>query len=489
VAYFQATGKRQMLDVMGRYVALIDRTFGPGPDQKHGYCGHEEIEMALFKLHRVTGDPRHLALAAYFINERGRHYEGKNYFDTEALIRKDPNKESFAVPAYFQAATPVRDQQTAEGHAVRAMYLFCGMADLALEANDQTLVEPLLRLWSNVTQRRMYVTGGVGSAAHGERFTSDYDLPNESAYAETCAAIGLIFWAHRMALLQAEGRYFDVLEQALYNGALAGIALDGKKFFYVNLLESRGGHHRQAWFGCACCPPNIARLLASLSGYLYAVDEQGVYVNLYASSATTVTLGNSAVKLEQTTNYPWDGMVRLAVTPAAAGSAFDVRMRLPAWCRQPALKVNGQVVKIDAQRGYACLHRQWQPGDVVELTLPMPVERLEAHPAVAADCGRVALQRGPLIYCVEGLDNGANLNDLLLPREARFDAVHDASLLGGVTVLKTSALRRDPGAWGDELYKAASTTCVPQSVTAIPYYAWDNRDAGEMLVWLCQGAC
>jgi DUF1680 family protein len=487
VAYFQATGKRKMLEVLCRYVDHIAATFGTEPGKKRGYCGHEEIELALVKLYHVTRDPKHLALAKYFIFERGQRPGGKHYFAQEAEARGEGSKKNWTGLEYYQADMPVREQTTAEGHAVRAMYLYCGMTDLALETQDPTLTEPLQALWQNVTGRRMYITGGVGSAHHGERFTTDYDLPNETAYCETCAAIGLAFWAQGMGRLTGEGHYIDVLERAIYNGALAGISLDGKKFFYVNPLESRGNHHRRDWFDCACCPPNIARLLASLSGYVYSTSAEGLYVHLYASTRASVELGGQTVQVEQATQYPWHEQIRLTISPERP-AVFAVRLRKPGWCRTATVKVNGKPAETTTDKGYLVLQRTWKQGDAIELKLAMPVERLEASPAVGSDCGRVALQRGPLVYCVEEVDNGGQLNDLALEPAEQFKVRHEPGLLGGVTVLAAEATRRDDAAWGTELYRTANDTPRKKvGIIAVPYYAWDNRAAGEMLVWLRQG--
>jgi len=500
VVYYQGTGNRTLLDVLCRYADYIASVFGPEPGQKRGYPGHEEIELALVKLYRATGERRYLNLARFFIDERGQQ---PHYYDIEARERgEDPGAWRLGRYDYNQSHRPVREQEAAEGHAVRAMYLFSGMADVAAETGDETLLAACRRLWENVTTRRMYVTGGVGSAATGERFTYDYDLPNDLAYAETCAAIGLVFWAHRMAQLEADARYADVMERALYNGVLSGVSLDGKRFFYANPLEvdpvamegrsdlyrsSVVTPERQEWFGCACCPPNLARLLASLGGYAYSVDEEArsAYVHLYMGGRASLSFGGHPLELEQTTRYPWEGEVRIAVRTEGE-MPFALAVRVPGWCRGASLAVNERPLDVSSilRRGYAWIERTWREGDVVTLRLPMPVERIEAHPAVHDDAGRVALQRGPMVYCLEQADNGPHLRDLALPRDARLEATYDADLLGGVVVIRGQGRRRDITAWRGHLYRPAGSATRSLTVTAIPYYAWANRGPGEMLVWI-----
>ncbi|MCD6520145.1 MAG: glycoside hydrolase family 127 protein [Anaerolineae bacterium] len=498
VAYYEATGKRKLLDVLCRYADHIATVFGPGPGQKRGYPGHEEIELALVKLYRVTGKKRYLDLAKFFIDERGRL---PHYFDLEARERgEDPKAFDLGKYDYNQSHLPVREQTTAEGHAVRAMYLYSGMADVAAETGDRELFRACERLWENVTERRMYITGGVGSSANGERFTYDYDLPNDLAYAETCAAIGLVFWAQRMLQFEGDGRYADVLERALYNGVLSGVSLDGKRFFYANPLEVDPQAYlcrpdlyrpqamaptRQEWFGCACCPPNLARLLASLGGYVYSQGKGELYVHLYVGGSAEIPLDGQVVHLSQETRYPWEGSVRIALR-LPSEMRFTLALRIPSWAEKANLWVNGQVVELEplVQRGYARVKRLWQDGDVVELDLPMPVMRMEAHPAVRDDCGRVALQRGPLVYCFEEVDNGPYLADLALSREATLRSRYMEDLLGGVVVIEGTARRRVLTGWEHQLYRPAWSQMREVPFLAIPYYAWANRDVGEMLVWI-----
>ena len=483
VAHHRATGKRILLDVVLRQVDLVTRLFGPAAGQKRGYCGHPEIELALIKLYRLTGDRRHLELASYFVDERGSQ---PHYFDIEARARgADPADYWFGTYEYNQSHMPVRQQDRVVGHAVRAMYLYCAMADLAAEKQDESLLEACRRLWADLTGKRLYVTGGLGPSASNEGFTTDYDLPNETAYAETCAAVGLVFWGHRMALLEGDGRYGDAMEQALYNGALSGLSLDGERYFYENPLASRGDHHRWIWHRCPCCPPNIARLVASLGGYMYSHAPGELAVHLYAESAARLDVDGVPVTVHQVTQYPWDGAVALGIDPQAPAE-FTLCLRLPGWCRAPAIAVNGQSVSLAdvAARGYARLQRKWQAGDRVTLDLPMPVERLYAHPGIRADQGRVALRRGPVVYCVEAVDAAAPPHLLALPRGEALSVRHEADLLGGVATLSGTALALEQA--GDALYRTEPQRRVPVPFRAVPYHSWDHRAPGEMVVWLLE---
>jgi uncharacterized protein len=486
VAHFDATGKRTMLDVLCRYADYIGQVFGVGEEQKRGYCGHEEIELALMKLARATGQQKYADLAKYFIDERGQQ---PHYFDLEAVARgEDPKKFYFKTYDYNQSHKPVREQTVVEGHAVRAMYLYCGMTDVAAAYNDKELLKAAHALWKDVTTKKLYLTGGIGPSRHNEGFTSDYDMPNETAYCETCAAVALAFWAQRLALLEPDGRYTDVMERCLYNGSISGVSLDGTKFFYVNPLQSSGSHHRQAWFGCACCPPNLARLLASLGEYVYSTNKDSLYVHLYTASESTLSVGDDKVMIKQTTQYPWDGKVTLKLT-GVPKKAMTLALRIPGWCEGAKLRVAGKnvVLKPVMKKGYATIKRMWAEGDEVTLDLPMPVVRIEARPEVKADTARVALQRGPVVYCLEAADNGAGLDELMLSAKTKLSVKHEAKLLGGVTVISGKAARRSGPKWGEELYRPATSKKVEQSFRAVPYYAWDNRKAGEMLVWLREG--
>ncbi|MBU0639814.1 MAG: glycoside hydrolase family 127 protein [Planctomycetes bacterium] len=463
VAHYQATGKRTLLDVAIRFADLIDSLFGP--DKRHDVPGHEEIELALVKLYGVTGEARYLKLAQFFLEQRGRAEGRRLYGD------------------YCQDHLPLAQQTEIAGHAVRAMYLYSGVADVAALTGDDEMITMMERIWRDVVERKMYITGGIGPSAHNEGFTVAYDLPNDSAYAETCASIGMVLWNQRLSLLHADARYVDVLERALYNGLLSGIALDGEKYFYVNPLASRGTHHRREWYSCACCPTNIVRFLPSVGGYVYAHTDDAVYVNLYVAGEAKIALRDAEVSIKQETRYPWDGAVRLTLTPTAP-LEYDVYVRIPGWCEGARLRVNGAPIpEPQVVKGYTRVSCHRRRSDVIELDLPMPIRRIEAHPRVPADSGRVALQRGPLVYCLEGVDNAGGVLNLALPREAELTVEHRADLLGGVTVIRGPALAVEPTAWDNRLYRPAVVT-RPVEFVAVPYYAWDNRAAGEMAVWL-----
>jgi DUF1680 family protein len=448
VAHYQATGKKTFLNVATKLADHLDATFGP--DKRHEVCGHEEIELALLKLGQATGEARYLKLAEFFLNMRGNKAQRTRLFG-----------------AYAQDHIPVRQQREIVGHAVRAMYLYAAVADMASFTGDEGFVETMRSIWHDVVHRKMYITAGIGARHEGEAFGEAYELPNDKAYCETCAAIGLAFWAHRLNLLHCDGQYVDVLERAIYNGILSGIALDGQHFFYVNPLASGGKHHRQPFFGCACCPSNVVRFVPSIPGYVYAQNDAGIAVNLYATGTATMARGPRKVRMSQETRYPWDGGVKIRIEPEQAAE-FDLALRIPAWCEGAKIAVNGQPIeRPDVRQGYARLHRTWQRGDVVQLDLPMPVQRIEAHPLVKADAGRVAIQRGPIVYCFEAVDNGGPVKDIVLARDAKFTVEHKPDLLGGVTVVR--GLDRNG-----------------RTVTAVPYYAWDHRQPGEMVVWARQ---
>lgn len=493
VAHYQATGKRTLLDPLCRYADHIGRVFGRGPGQKPGYCGHEEIELALMKLYHATGELRYLELSQYFVDERGAR---PHFFDIETMeLRKQGKKHFFARHLetgehkfdyrYNQSHLPVREQTEVGGHAVRAMYLFSAMADLAGELGDSTLLAACERLWENLCLRRMYITGGIGNARSNEGFTFDYDLPNETAYAETCAAVGLVFWNHRLLQLTCDGRYADGMERALYNGVISGISLDGRSFFYENPLASLGNHHRQPWFDCACCPPNVARLLASLGGYMYAVSEEDLAVHLYISGQARINWRGQQMRIEQQTRYPWDGQVTLRLG-LERPETFGLKLHIPGWCRAAKVRVNGQAAGQDGlvERGYLRLLREWQPGDVVELELAMPVERVYANPNVRQNTGRVALQRGPVVYCLEAVDHQAPLNHVVIPRGAEFTVRFEPNLLDGVSVITGTGCAADEEDWQGELYRTRPPEQRETLVTAIPYFAWDNRSPGAMQVWI-----
>lgn len=486
VAHYHATGKRSLLDVVCRYADYIASVFGRGQNQKPGYPGHPEIELALVKLYHATGEQRYLDLSRYFVDERGRQ---PHYYDQEARERgEDPAAFWAKSYKYNQSHLPVYEQQEVVGHAVRAVYLYSAMVDLAAEDGNTSLFEVCQRLWRHLTTKRMYVMGGIGTSKQNEGFTSDYDLPNESAYAETCAAIGLIFWAQRMLQLDLDRRYADILELALYNAVISGVSLDGEAFFYDNPLASDGGHHRQPWFTCPCCPPNLARLLASLGQYVYAQSDIDAVVHLYVQGSGQFDLGGQTVTLEQATNYPWDGAVVLRVK-LDQPATFGVRLRIPGWCAAPRLAVNGELVDVaSVEHGYVRIEREWQDGDEVTLDLPMPVERVYAHPAVAADAGHVALQRGPIVYCLEQADNAVPLHYIVLPETTELNHQFEPALLNGVVAITGSAAAVDDSDWEDTLYRTAAPTTRQYGITAIPYYAWDHREPGAMRVWIRSGA-
>ncbi|MBZ9983181.1 MULTISPECIES: glycoside hydrolase family 127 protein [unclassified Mesorhizobium] len=486
VAYYQATGKRKLLDVMCRYADHIASVLGPEPRKKKGYCGHEEIELALVKLARVTGENKYMELAKYFIDQRGQQ---PHYFDEEARARgTDPKAYHFKTYEYSQSHIPVREQDKVVGHAVRAMYLYSGMADIATEYGDDSLRVALDRLWDDLTSKNLYITGGLGPSAHNEGFTSDFDLPNESAYAETCAAVGLVFWASRMLGMGPNARYADIMERALYNGSISGLSLDGSLFFYENPLESRGRHNRWKWHRCPCCPPNIGRMVASIGSYFYSLADDALAVHLYGDSTARFDIAGVPVALTQASRYPWDGAVAITIEPQAP-VAFTLHLRVPAWSAGAALKVNGETVKLEdvTSDGYAAIRRTWKKGDSVRLDLEMPIERLYANPQVRQDAGRVALSRGPLIYCVEATDNDGSLHRIALPRTASIEAHDEPDLLGGVVALSTTALADTDEGWQNGLYRTDPPAARQTRLTAIPYFAWDNREPGEMLVWLRDG--
>lgn len=481
VAHFQATGKRSLLDAACRYADYIATVFGVDEGQRRGYPGHEEIELALVKLHHATGEARYLHLARYFVEERGRR---PHYFDEEALARGEQPADFWATTYdYNQSHLPVREQQEVVGHAVRAMYLLSAVADLARELDDPGLQETCERLWRHLVSKRLYVTGALGASSANEGFTTDYDLPNLAAYAETCAAIGLLLWNYRMLLLDVQSRYADVLELALYNGVLSGVSFDGTSFFYVNPLESNGTYHRQPWYKCACCPPNLARLLLSLGQYVSTVSEDEIIVHLYVQSTTTIELKTGKVTLHQQTDYPWDGTVHFAVE-VAEPSEFGLNLRIPGWCKEASLTVAGEEIPLELRNGYAHVYRRWSAGDSLVLHLAMPVERVYAHPAVRATAGSVALQRGPLVYCLEAVDHAAPLHQLRLSRHAPLSAHFSAQVLHGVTLITGTASALVTADWSDTLYRTTPPRTSEQTLTAIPYYAWGHREAGAMRVWI-----
>jgi hypothetical protein len=490
VAYYEATGKTKFLDVMKRYADHLVKTFGPGPGQLVAYDGHPEIELALHKLADATGDERYRALTRFFVDERGKH---SDVIDRTKIIAWPQDDSLWNRRDYYQDHLPVREQLTAEGHSVRAMYLYTAMADQMRRDGDKTLEPALTSLWDNVVLHHMYVTGGLGSQATGERFTLDDDLPADTAYTETCAAIGLVIWAWRMTLADTDRRYADVLERSLYNGSLSGISLDGTRYFYVNPLEvtprvarfRRDHEHvktrRVEWFGCACCPPNIARTIASFAQYQYSASPRGLWAHQFAQGTAEVALPGGVVSVEQTTNYPWDGKVVFTLKAVPAGEPWSFFVRVPAWCASPTLSVNGQAVPLALEKGYAVLTRPWKAGDTVTLNLPMEVRLLRSHPRVRESFGKVAVQRGPLVFCAEQADNGPDLHTLVLTgAEATVEAAPD--LGAGALRLRMKAERVEARA--ADLYSAEAPVVRAAEAVLVPYHLWGNRGEGEMRVWL-----
>jgi DUF1680 family protein len=474
VAYFKATGKKGLLKVALKSADLVASVFGPG--RRHGTPGHQEIEIGLVKLYRLTGKKKYLDLARFFLDERGNAKDRKLY------------------GPYSQDDKPVVDQSEAVGHAVRAMYMYSGMADVGVLAGIPAYLEALDRLWEDVVYKKMYLTGGIGAAGSIEGFGPAYELPNAEAYCETCASIGLILWNERMFLLDGDAKYIDVLERTLYNGFLSGVGLSGDRFFYPNPLESRGKNGRSPWFNCACCPSNVTRFVPQIPSYIYAVRGDSLYVNLYVASEADVGLNGRQIHVRQDTLYPWDGEVKIAVTPDSPAD-FEVAVRIPGWAQgRPVpgdlyagldkdtatveVRLNGDIVPFSPSRGYLKIRRTWKAGDTVEVALPMSILRMVANPAVKADAGRVAVERGPLVFCAEWPDNGGRVENLVLPDNAALSADKRADLLGGVTVIDSEAEALfDPGRGRPPLEKK-------QPLVLIPYYAWAHRGQGEMMVWL-----
>jgi DUF1680 family protein len=499
VAYFEATGKRKLLDVVSLFADYIDTVFGKEPGKIRGYDGHQEIELALVKLYHATGNEKYLKLSQYFLDERGQ----QPYFYDEEWEKRGKNNHwpfSFMVndKAYSQAHLPVREQDTAVGHAVRLVYMCSGMADVAAETGDLGLLEACRKLWNNIVTRQMYVTGGIGAMAHKEAFTVDYDLPNDTVYAETCASIGLIFFAQRMLRLEPKSKYADVMERALYNTVVSGMSRDGKSFFYVNPLEVNptacGKNHnydhikpeRQGWFGCACCPPNVARLLASLGQYIYSLNDRTIFTHLYIGGQAEFELDGQSVIIDQESQLPWEGSVQFKIT-VGQKTDFTLALRIPDWCDGSVVTLNGEdiTLKVNVIDGYALVKNNWENGDVVYLTLPMNVSRMKGHPLVRQTAGKVALQRGPLVYCLEEADNGNNLHQIILPKQAEFKVSYDPQTVGGLETITVEAERQVTRDWGEELYRREAVVRSEQvDVTFIPYYAWANRGVGEMQVWV-----
>ncbi|ADW72692.1 MULTISPECIES: glycoside hydrolase family 127 protein [Rahnella] len=504
VAYAQATGKTRLLEIVCKLADHIADVFGPGEQQLHGYPGHPEIELALMRLYEQTAETRYLELTRYFVEQRGTQ---PHFYDIEYEKRGKTSHWNTYGPAwmvkdkaYSQAHVPVALQTTAIGHAVRFVYLYAGVAHLARLSQDQEKREVCQRLWENMTQRQMYITGSIGSQSSGEAFSSDYDLPNDTAYTETCASIGLMMFANRMLQMDSDSRYADVMERALYNTVLAGMALDGKHFFYVNPLEvhpkSIPFNHiydhvkpvRQRWFGCACCPPNIARLLASLGHYIYTQRPDGVDINLYIGSDVEATIGGKALRLKQSGGYPWAEGVLIEIDTDQPLEA-TLALRLPDWCVSPQVTLNGNPLELTSltQRGYLRLTQEWQKGDRIEMMLPMPVMRVKGNALLRHVAGKVAVQRGPLVYCLEQADNGSELHNIRLPGDAQFRLISGSGLFAGKTLLQTQGERRTSVQASQQplyRYNPPAQQTVPQTITFVPYFTWANRGEGEMRVWV-----
>lgn len=495
VAYYKATGKRKFLDVMIRYVSHIQKRFGCEDGKLRGYPGHEELELALVKLYEETGDEEHLKLAKFFIDERGQK---PSFFDDEA--KKDGRGPAWGHSvhengAYYQAHKPVREQKEARGHAVRACYLYSGMADVARETEDESLKTACETLYKNITRRQLYITGQVGQSAFGEAFSFDYDLPGDLVYGETCASIALMFFAHRMLRLSPKGEYGDLMDKLIYNGTISGMNLEGDRFFYVNPLESwpernmknqQFAHvksERQKWFGCACCPPNLARLVCSLPGYVYHTKGDTVYFALYTSSKADIPLENGTAAFTVKTGYPWDGKVIVNVEKAFSG--MTLALRLPAWVKTYKLNINGKYAKTHMMDGYLYIQNALNPGDEIVFDMDMPVMVMRANPRVRATAGKIALVRGPVVYCLEEADNGFDLHTVSVPAEQNMEYRFDTELLNGVGTIRAEAFREINSGWDDnELYADHAPEKVPCSVMFVPYYAWNNRGTGEMTVWV-----
>jgi DUF1680 family protein len=488
-AHYLATGEKNLLNIALKNADLVCSVFGPAPEQKKVAPGHEVIEMGLVKLYRITGNIKYLETAKFFIEQRG-HYDG---YDAKS---KDPWKNG----SYWQDDKPVVDQYEAEGHAVRAGYLYSAMADVAALTGDKQLLNAIDKIWENEVSKKIYVQGGVGAKGDGERFGDNYELPNATAYNETCAAIANVFFNERMFMLHGDSKYIDVLEKTLYNGLISGVGMDGKSFFYTNAMQIKNSFshgdmevERSGWFPCSCCPTNVVRLLPSVPGYEYAQKDNDVYVNLFISGGVSLMINNKPVQIEQQNNYPWDGGLNFNIIPKSP-LAFNLLIRIPGWVQNEAIpsdlykfantfvkkveiKINGQPVEYTMQNGYAVISKTWKKGDVVEVNLPMEVRRVIANENIKDDIGKVALQRGPLIYCAEWADNNGKAGNIIIPDNASFATEYKPDLLNGIVVLKANVPIVVVNNDGNNV------STVNSSFTAIPYYAWAHRGKGEMMVW------
>ena len=472
IAHYQSTGKRNFLDIAIKYADCASRAIGNNPGQLTIVSGHQIAEMALCKLYVLTGEIRYLDLAKFLLDKRG-------YTD-----RKEE---------YSQSHKPVIEQDEAVGHAVRAAYMYTGMADVAALTGDTSYIHAIDRIWSNIVNKKLYITGGIGANGNGEAFGKNYELPNMSAYCETCAAIGNVYMNFRLFLLHGDAKYFDVLERTLYNGLISGVSLDGGGFFYPNPLESIGQHQRQPWFGCACCPSNICRFIPSVPGYIYAVNNSDVYVNLFIANHSVLKVNGKSVKLKQSTNYPWTGNVNLEVSPKSKQN-FTLKIRIPGWVTGSVVpgnlysytdkktlaytvKVNGKEVTSSIEKGYFSIQRAWKKGDNVEVHFDMEARTVKANAAVEADRGKIAVERGPIVYCAEWPDNDFNIFSIIMNKKPEFKIETKPDLLYGINTIQTDAQSMSYDTQGKLIIKEVK-------LNMIPYYAWAHRGSGNMAVWL-----
>lgn len=490
VAHYQATNDPFLLNALTRYADYIASVFGTEPGKKRGYCGHPEIELALMKIYDTTKQRKYFDLAKYFVDERG---QDPLFFIEEAKLRGEKISSDFMAEikkmVYYQAELPIREQDEIQGHAVRACYLYAGVTDVARESKDETLFMASKRLWEDCTLKKMYITGGIGTSRHNEGFTTAYDLPNDTAYCETCAAIALVFWSQRMLQIDCDSRYADIIERAIYNAILSGVSLDGNRFFYENPLEAnleKKTVERHDWFGCSCCPNNLSRLISTIGGYLYSLDDHSIYIHQFIQSKGEINYEKQSIQIVQETNYPWDGKVKIILNPQQPVN-FTLKIRIPGWCQSFKLNLNAKPIEqgdVPIEKGYLAIKSQWKQGDFIEMVFNMPVERMYAHPKIIFDSGKVALQRGPLIYCLEGADNEEGLGEYILPQSSHLTAHFDPSLLGGVMIVEGKAIKRDPRDWENVAYRTQADSYHDVKLTAIPYYSWANRGKHEMIVWI-----
>lgn len=468
VVHHRVTGERKLLDVAIRFADHIDDTFGI--NKRIGVPGHPEIEMALVELYRETGDKKYLKLATFFLDQRGK---GITVRGLSPRIRIDH--------------LPFRDLDEVVGHVVRSLYLNCGAADIYAETSDEAIYMALEKLWNNMVSKRMYITGGVGSRYEGESFGDDYELPNRRAYSETCASIANIMWNWRMLLLTGQGRFADVMELALYNGMLSGISLDGEAYFYINPLSDRGNHRRNKWFTCACCPPNIARTLTSLPGYIYSKSSEGLWVHLYTSNKAVISFDTGKVEIVQDTNYPWEGIIHMKISTDIQ-KPFSIFLRTPSWAEGMDLEVQGGKVKPKVKDGYAEVYRSWEGKTEIMISIPMETNFIKSYPHVMNNFGKIAIKRGPIIYCIEQVDNlDFDVWDLTVNTEGKMKSEFRKDILNGVVIVQGEGMVLDHKAYGTNLYvpyKSIRNENKPVNFVAIPYYTWANRKPGPMITWI-----